>query len=149
MNGREEQEIKYLQQHHFSADIISKSMKIPVEKVCDILGYPRDKAGRVAAHKDYNFYEGDWMEYYGFFLEEGDFEKWQPICYMDKTSDKFLNLRQEAYHISKSDDPRMEARRYWILQRFTTYQGKEWKDFRDKFTLKINKVQGVIVEKLI
>ena len=78
MTDREVQMIKILQKSSFSADTISKNMKIPVEEICEILGYPKDKSGRVAAHKDYNYYEGDRIEYYSFFLDEGDFEKYQP-----------------------------------------------------------------------
>lgn len=123
----------------FSADIISQSMKIPVEEICDVIGYPKDKEGRVKAYKDYNYYDhgeydkGDRLAEYILFLQEGDFEKYQPACYMDKTCNEFLNLRQEASHIPITDNHIMEARRYWILMRFPKYQGTEWGILREKF----------------
>jgi len=149
MNKRQEQEIKFLQEHHFSADTIADSLDMKVETICDVLGYPHDLKGRVAAHKDYNFYEGDRAEYYGFFLEEGDFEKWQPVCYMDKSSDEFLKLQAEAIAIPQTYIPILEARRYWILLRFPEYQKNEFKVLRDKFVAEINKVEGIIVVKNI
>ena len=148
MTNRETQEIKFLQKMTFSADTISKSMKIPVEQICDILGYPSDEYGRDKASRDYNFYEHgtDEMErynLYSIFLQEGDFEKWQPVCYMDKASDEFLNLKAEADDIPKSADPVVEMRRLWILNRFTIYQKGEWKRLRDLSTIQMWKIPGL------
>ena len=142
------QEIMFLQQMSFSADAISRNMNIPVTAVCDILEYPHDVEGRKNAHKDYNFYfhgvKGgiDALENYGMFLQEGDFEKWQPVCYMDKESEEFLKLRDEANRIPESDDPESEARRYWILMRFPKYQEAEWDKLKDKIIIHCNNIPG-------
>ena len=74
MTPRDRELIKYLQKHHFSADNIAENMKVPVEVVCEILGWPKDKEGRDTAHRDYNYYEfgvDHKIEYYGLFLQEG------------------------------------------------------------------------------
>jgi len=152
MNDRKKQEIKFLQQHHFSSDTISKSLEIPVKEICDILGYPKDYDGRVAAHKDYNFYDhgvDHRAEFYSFFLQEGDFEKWQPASYMNKNSIEYNEMLSEARCILETNNPRDEARRYWILMRFANYQKEDFKILRDKFVLNINKVEGILVEKRI
>jgi len=147
ISTRERQEIKYLQKNSFSADTISKSMNIPVEEICDILGYPKDKVGRVTAHKDYNFYNhghGDNLysrfSMYGLYLQEGDFEKYQPACYMDHDSDEFLNLKADAQHIIQSDDNISEARRNWILMRFPIYQEAEWTVLLHKYQIARDKI---------
>ncbi len=148
-------EIKFLQINSFSPDIISKKLEIPIETICDILEYPKDVEGRVRAHQEYNFnYHGkdeniifDRFEQYGFYLKEGDFEKWQQVCYMDKDGDEFNRLKEEAERIPKSNDPESEARRYWILMRFPIYQEDEWKMLRDKHSFHIKKISGFPFEK--
>ena len=150
MTPRDRILIQYLQKHHFSADNIAQNMKIPVEVVCEIVGYPKDEEGRVAAQKNYNFYEfgiDHKMEYYGLFLQEGDFEKYQPVCYMDHSSTEFLNLQQEASHIPKTNDYRKEARRYWILMRFEHYQDTEWGVCRNKFLDNANMCDNINIRR--
>lgn len=147
MIKKQDQEIKFLQQMSFSADVIAKSMKIPVETVCDVLDYPHDREGRMKAHQDYNYYNHgtggiDRLEEYGLFLQEGDFEKWQPVCYMDKDSDEFLKLREEANQIPKSDNTEEEVRRLWILLRFPVYVGKEWGIIADRLLVECRKIDG-------
>ena len=144
ISTKQRQEIKYLQKMTFNADTVSDSMKIPVEQVCDIMGYPKDKYGRNKAAKDYNFYEIDRVYFYTIFLHEGDFEKWQPACYMDKLSDEFLNLKAEADDIPPSTDPVMEMRRLWILNRFTIYQKKEWTRLRDLGKIQWMKIPDIV-----
>ena len=149
ISTKQRQEIKYLQKMTFSSDVISKSMNIPVEQVCDIMGYPKDEYGRNKAARDYNYYEHGMDEtqriyVYSIFLEEGDFEKWQPTCYMDKLSDEFLNLKAEADDIPESTDPIVEIRRLWILNRFTTYQKEEWKRLRDLFKIQMVKIPELV-----
>ena len=148
MIKKQDQEIKFLQQMSFSADVIARSMKIPVETVCDVLGYPHDSEGRMNAHQDYNYYYhgmncgNEKLETYILYLGEGDFEKWQPVCYMDKNSDEFLKLREEANQIPKSDNIEEEVRRLWILQRFPVYVGKEWGIISDTLNIKIEQLDG-------
>jgi len=48
--------------------------------------------------------------WYGYFLQEGDFEHWQKYCYMDDTKEK----RRE------------HLRALWILQRFNLFGSEEW-----------------------
>ena len=135
------QEIKFLQDMSYSADAISNNMKIPIEKICEILNYPNDIEGREKAHKDYNYLnhgEGekiDRVESYILYLKEGDFEKWQPVCYMDNKSDEYLRLKEEADSIPKSNDPESETRRYWIRMRFQKYQETEWGKLKDNFLI--------------
>ena len=148
MIKKQDQEIKFLQQMSFSADVIARSMKIPVETVCDVLGYPHDSEGRMNAHQDYNYYYhgmncgNEKLETYILYLGEGDFEKWQPVCYMDKNSDEFLKLREEANLIPKSDNTEEEARRLWILLRFPVYVGKEWGIISDMFVVEFRNIEG-------
>lgn len=149
MKDIEIQEIKFLQKMTFGADTISKSMKIPVEQICNVLGYPKDQYGRDKAARDYNYYdhglsETDRIESYSMFLQDGDFEKWQPVCYMDKTSDEFLNLKAEADDIPESTDPVIELRRLWVLNRFTIYQKGEWKRLRDLCKIQRAKIPEVV-----
>ena len=125
---------------------IAKLIKIQVEDVCKILDYDVETMDK--KHREYCFYNHGQennmlelrMEGYGLYLDEGDFEKFQPICYMDKHSKEFLKLKEEAKLISISDDAVKETRRLWILNRFTDYQSDEWVDLRNahqKTTLKI------------
>jgi len=126
---------------------IAKLIKIQVEDVCKILDYDVETMDK--KHREYCFYNHGQennmlelrMEGYGLYLDEGDFEKFQPICYMDKHSKEFLKLKEEAKLISISDDAVKETRRLWILNRFTDYQSDEWVDLRNahqKTTLKIS-----------
>ena len=126
---------------------IAKLIKIQVEDVCKILDYDIETMDK--KHREYCFYNHGQennmlelrMEGYGLYLDEGDFEKFQPVCYMDKHSKEFLKLKEEAKLISISDDAVKETRRLWILNRFTDYQSDEWVDLRNahqKTTLKIS-----------
>lgn len=155
LSKRQIQEIEFLQKHSFSPIIVSKKLDIPIEAVCDVLNYPKDNEGVIKAHQDYNFYyhgqDEDIIfhrfEEYSLFLHEGDFEKWQPVCYMDKNSDEFNRLKEEAQRIPESNDKVSEARRYWILMRFPIYQEDEWKVLRDKLNSHIEKITGIIVHR--
>ena len=126
---------------------IAKLIKIQVEDVCKILDYDVETMDK--KHREYCFYNHGQeekmlelrIEGYGLYLDEGDFEKFQPVCYMDKHSKEFLKLKEEAKLISISDDAVKETRRLWILNRFTDYQSDEWVDLRNahqKTTLKIS-----------
>jgi len=48
--------------------------------------------------------------WYGYFLQEGDFEHWQKFCYMEDCKEK----RRE------------HLRALWILQRFNLFGSEEW-----------------------
>ena len=52
------------------------------------------------------------MEQYGAYLQEGDFEEWQPFCYIDKDSPEFKIAKVRAL---------------WIMSRFEVYCSIEWK----------------------
>lgn len=117
---------------------IAKLIKTPIENVCKILGYDIETMDK--NHRDYCFYNHGKsaemfelrLEEYGLYLDEGDFEKFQPACYMDKNSTEFLKLKENAKLIPISDEPVKETRRLWILNRFTYYQSEEWIELRDK-----------------
>ena len=140
ISTHQRQEIKFLQKMTFSADTVSDSMKIPVKEVCGVMGYPEDQHGRDKAAREYNFYDIDRVYFYSTYLQDGDFEKWQPVCYMNKLSVEFLNLQQEANHIPTSTDPVMEMTRLWILNRFTVYQKEEWKRILDLGKIQLAKI---------
>lgn len=114
------------------------------DEIADILHLPKNKAAREKLHRDHNFYDHGFgeerslerkLEFYSEFLEggsledggeDGDFERFQPCCYMDRNDPEFLRLKKIAETIPESDDPRSEVRRIWILKRFMEYQGPEW-----------------------
>ena len=115
-------------------EVIAKKMNIEIVDVCDALDYSLDPELMMKQHKDFLFYNhgfGDHIESrfdcYGLFLEDGDFEKWQPVCYMDKNSEKFRNLKNEAEKIPLVETPEKEARRLWIMLRFEVFQSKNYK----------------------
>jgi len=56
--------------------------------------------------------------WYGYFLQEGDFEHWQKYCYMEDNKEK----RRE------------HLRAFWILQRFNLFGSEEW----SRMTIPIN-----------
>jgi len=58
------------------------------------------------------------MKYYSDFMHEGDFEKWQPACYMDHSSSGYLDSLLEC--------EREYVRALWILSRHTTYYNHDW-----------------------
>ena len=127
---------------------IAKLIKIQVEDVCKILDYDIETMDK--KHREYCFYNHGQedkmlelrMEGYGLYLDEGDFEKFQPVCYMDKHSKEFLKLKEETKLISISDDSVKETRRLWILNRFSDYQSNEWVDLRNKHQKTTLKIPG-------
>lgn len=127
---------------------IARVYGVNIETILDILGLPHQ--GWEDIHRDTAFYDhgnGDnelniRMNFYGEFLQDGDFEKYQPACYMDQKSEEFQELLIDAQAIPQSDDPVSEARRFWILSRFTEYQGAEWTELRDKQVDLFNKFPG-------
>jgi len=60
------------------------------------------------AHNSVDLLNNGWYE---FFIQEGDFERWQPFCYMNTGSQEWW----EGYTLA-----------CWIMNRFTTYWGPEW-----------------------
>lgn len=56
-------------------------------------------------------------EEYSNFLEEGDFEYFQPCCYMDRNTSEFK---------------RKLLRALWIINRFTEWKGTDWKQINVK-----------------
>jgi len=123
-------------------------LKIPIEDVCKILGY--DVKTMDEEHRDYCFYDHGSssstfeirLETYGLYLEDGDFEKFQPACYMDRHSEEFLKLKDIANSIPISNDPAHETRRVWALNRFTDYRSKEWIKLRDAYSENVVKIPG-------
>jgi len=108
--------------------------QVSEDEIADIIGLPKDPKERWEIFRDTCFYDhgnGDVqldrrMEFYAEFLHEGDFEKWHPCCYLPRDDPEFIALKAEAEAIPKSEDPRIEVRRLWIMNRFTIYKSPEW-----------------------
>ena len=142
------QKVKSYQKITVPPQNIARLLKIPIEDVCKILGY--DVKTMDEEHREYCFYDhgvGDdvlelRMETYGLYLEEGDFEKFQPVCYMDRHSEEFLKLKDIANSIPININHVKETRRLWILNRFTVYRSKEWIKLRDAYSENVVKIPG-------
>jgi hypothetical protein len=150
------QKVKSYQKITVPPQNIAKSLKISIEDVCKILGYAVETMDE--EHREYCFNDhglGSYtleirMETYGLYLEEGDFEKFQPVCYMDRHSEEFLKLKYIANSIPISNNPVHETRRVWILNRFTDYRSEEWIKLRDAYTENVVKIPGSdMVQKVI
>ena len=74
------------------------------------------------------------MELYGTILHEGDFEKYQPYCYMNHWNPKFWITKWLSKRINSSNNDAEEIRRVWILMRFVEYQEAEWSKLNDMLT---------------
>ena len=133
--------VKHYQKITIPPPEIAKMLEITTEQVCSILGY--DPKNWENQHKDYCFFshgmnhsEEDHIdlrfEIYAYFLQEGDFERYQPACYLSRDSKEFQELKAEAEAIPDSKDPVEQLRKLWILERFTVYQSKEWTDYQEK-----------------
>jgi len=141
--------VKKYQKLTMPPQLIAKSLKLSIEQVCDILGYPTDQKSMLNHHKDFCFYDhgvGNHIDYrlesYGFFLEDGDFETWQPVCYMDKSSTQFFYLKKKAEEILPSNNPIKETRRLWINLRFCAYQSSEYRSLLEQFLMNFCKIPG-------
>jgi hypothetical protein len=74
------------------------------------------------------------IELYGLFLEEVDFEYWQPCCYLDETSSEYEQKKQEMNYLSTNVLPNLTSdenilkklRILWIMNRFTKYREEKW-----------------------
>jgi len=142
------QKVKSYQKMSIPPKDIAKILKIPVEDVCKIMGFDietMDEQYREYCFNNHGMKDKVFelrLEGYGLYLNEGDFEKFQPVCYFDKHSQKFLKLYEQVKLIQISDDPVKETRRLWILNRFTNYQSDEWKKLRDQHTEALLKIPG-------
>jgi len=142
------QKVKSYQKMSIPPKDIAKILKIPVEDVCKIMGFDietMDEQYREYCFNNHGMKDKVFelrMEGYGLYLNEGDFEKFQPVCYLDKHSQKFLKLHEQVKLIQILDDPVKETRRLWILNRFTNYQSDEWKKLRDQHTEALLKIPG-------
>ena len=141
--------VKRFQKLTMPPKLIAKSLKLSIKQVCDILGYPTDEESMLNSHKDFCFYDhgvGNHIDYrlesYSFFLDEGDFETWQPVCYMEKSSTQFLNLKKKAEEMPRSNDPIKETQRLWIQLRFCVYQSSEYRTLLDQFLMNFCKIPG-------
>ena len=67
------------------------------------------------------------LEYYSKFLEDGDFEYWEPICFMDRNTPEFRRKLMRAL---------------WIINRFTEWKGTNWK----QLNMKIKALQPYILK---
>ena len=141
--------VKKYQKLTMPPQLIAKSLKLSLEQVCEILGYPSDEKSIMNYHKDFCFYDhgvGNHIDYrldsYGFFLEENDFETWQPVCYMDKSSNDFFNLKKRSEEIPSSNNPVIETRRLWIKLRFCVYQSSEYRSLLELFLINFCKIPG-------
>jgi len=87
--------------------------------------------------------EDERVERYGSFLDDGDFEKWQPCCYSDGgyTTDEWNKLRDEANKLEPDillcpSDPeykRQYCRIMWIRARFLPWMSNEWRLHNDSW----------------
>lgn len=126
---------------------LAEAYQVPEEVIAEILGLPLDKKEQWEIFRDTCFYDhgfGDSqldrrMEFYGEFLEDGDFEKWQPCCYMSHLNPIWQLKKFEANAIAESDDPKIEIRRLWILNRFTKYKSPEWDVLLEKIKQTLEK----------
>jgi len=81
------------------------------------------------------------LERYGNILHDGDFEYWQPCCYMDKNSDEWKQKKKEADSLKFESKLNINSIRYkaeelrtmWIKSRFFEYQSSEWLDWEHEF----------------
>ena len=64
---------------------------------------------------------------YAEILNDGDFEKWMPFCYIDKSSMEFKKAKQEADVLKVEGSPKNKCRVLWIKSRFEVYCSREWK----------------------
>jgi len=62
---------------------------------------------------------------YALFLHDGDFEKFQPYCYIEKNTIPYY----EGALIAEQEF----TRALWIRQRFTTYLDIEWQEINSRF----------------
>jgi len=78
----------------------------------------------------------DPVEDYALFLHEGDFEKFQPYCYMKKHTDEYykgcLIAEQEL------------TRALWIRQRFTTYLDIDWQEINSRFLFHFDMIKSLM-----
>ena len=85
-------------------------------------------------NKDFQF--EDRLETYGSFLNDGDFEYWQPCCYENNGEKRIeaMSLKPDQSLDPQSFEYKRQRKRiFWIQSRFTTYQSPEWKDLIDKY----------------
>lgn len=125
-------EIKSLIQKCFSIPQIVNKLKLSVNDVCEFVDCPNDMNEMIKRHKDFCFYDhglgesglDERFEDYSLFLNEGDFEKWQPVCYMKHDEPEFIKLKKEADSLINSFPDksyewlREEVRINWIILRF-------------------------------
>jgi len=69
----------------------------------------------------------DKADIYSQFLEEGDFERYQQYCYMDKDSREYILEKEIVDNLIVEGTDRYKCRVLWIKSRFTEYCGYEWK----------------------
>lgn len=113
--------------------------KLTSDEIAKLVGLPKNKRARDKLHRDNCFYShgyavnlldlrAEWMgiSLEGDFEKDGDFEKFQPACYMEKNDPKYLALKKEAESIPETIDPISELRRLWILARFVEFQMEDW-----------------------
>jgi len=71
--------------------------------------------------------DNDRAEEYSNFLHDGDFEKYQGNCYLDRMSKEYLIACQES--------EKEMLRAVWIRNRLTTYLSPEWHECCSKVEL--------------
>ena len=131
-------------------ELIAKKMNVKIDEICEVLCYSLDPEIMTKQHKDFLFYNhgfGDHIENrfdcYGLFLEDGDFEKWQPVCYMNRNGEEFKNLKNEAEEIQPIARPVKEARRLWIMMRFEVFQSKNYKLLEKELNRFLTQIQAI------
>lgn len=142
LNDYDREVIKRLWRQSTPPEKLARQWQCDVELIWDLIGAPKDKKARIAFQKDNCYFDhgmGDMenhqeirMEFYGEFLDDGDFERYQPCCYMSWYNPYKIVMFARAKMIRKTTNPHREVRRLWILNRFTMFQSAAWKAIDDQ-----------------
>ena len=141
--------VKTLYHYSASPEQIAKFYRCDVETIIDILGLNNlNKKEIDRIHREKNFFEHGRseevtfnirMEHYGLFLHEGDFEFYQPFCYMSHWNPFFWIFKLRVNLIRDSKDPVKQRRKNWLVMRFLKYQGEKWSRLEEQ-NIELNKL---------
>jgi len=98
------------------------------------------------------YFEGyDRLQYYGIFLNEGDFEYWMPCCFIGKTSLEWNKKKSESdlLDINSAKSKKEKIRIVWIKNRFTEYEGEEWNNYHELFNKLLLEIDPEFYEKVM
>lgn len=133
--------IKKMYNFSCSPKMLARYYDVSLFEMADILGLPHNEKQIERLHRENCFYNHGYgpeemlkrnMEWYGTYLEDGDFEKWQKYCFMSHWNPLFWIGKFQANRIPYTTKPSSMVRRNWILQRFEKFQEEQWTEFRNK-----------------